>query len=398
VFAGLAWSMPVVILFASRATVVLLLAAALLLILDDGVRREVRRLLGFRLVQALGVLVVWAAATALWSPQPTGTLWLTLKLAGLFAAGTVLIAGALLVAREGARPVYRPLLVAGLVTVALLTVEWAGDAAINLYIRELQGEWRGSPLNLLNRSSVLAALLIWLSVSAMTRERARLAHPLAAFCVLAALFATLLGLQMMVVPVALAVSAALWVAIWLAPRGAVRAVAALVAVTAMAAPLLPVLAFDPSVFGDQLTALPASLQHRLHMWSYVADRIFEHPLRGWGLDASRWIEAGHITVEGMSVQLLPLHPHNGILQVWLELGLPGAALVAGLVALLLTGLERYSISPAALATGVAVLTCYVIVAAVSYGIWQSWWIATGWLIAAFTVILAGDRDAAARTP
>jgi O-antigen ligase len=398
VFAGLAWVMPVVIIFASRATVIVLAVAALLLILDGGVRHEIGRLLRSRLGRVFVGLLLWAALTTLWSPRPLGTLYLVIRLVGLFSAGLVLISGALLVARDGARELYRPLRVAGLATVALLAVEWASSAGINMFLRDLQDGWQGNPLNLLNRASVMTTLLVWLAATAMARERRPWGHPAAAAGLLAAGFLVVLDLQMNVVPVALAVSAALWLAIWLAPRGAVRVVATVVAVTAMAAPLLPVFAFDPSAFGDRFETLPASLQHRLYMWSYVADRIFEHPLRGWGLDASRWIEAGHITVEGMTVQLLPLHPHNGVLQIWLELGLPGAVLLAAVVALLLIGLERFSISPAALATGVAVLTCFAIIAAVSYGIWQNWWLAAGWLTAAYTVILAGDKDAAGPKP
>ncbi len=47
--------------------------------------------------------------------------------------------------------------------------------------------------------------------------------------------------------------------------------------------------------------------------------------------------------------------------------------------------------------GVAVLASFAPIAALSYGMWQSWWLATAWLIAAYTVVLAGDRDAAPRS-
>ncbi len=393
VFAVLAWVLPPVAVFAPRGMVVLLGAAAGLMILDRGVRHEAGRVFRSPLALVLAGLVAWAAVSSYWSPEPLGSLRLAAKLTGLFAAGLVLISAALIVAREGARPLYRPLIAAGLVVVALLAVEWAGDARVSVFLRETLGRPQaGFPLNLVNRGSAIAALLVWLAATAMARDRGRWRHPAVAPGFLAVAFAVFLGLTMNVLPIVLAVAAGLWLVVWLAYRRSVRIFAVLVAALALAAPLVPLLALDPESLGVE--AFTPSLQHRLRMWAYVAERIVDHPLRGWGLDASRWFDAGHIMVQDMRVELLPLHPHNGVLQVWLELGLPGAVLLAALVGLLLLGLARYSVSRAALASGVAVFASFALIAALSYGMWQSWWLATAWLIAAYTVVLAGDRDAA----
>ena len=51
-----------------------------------------------------------------------------------------------------------------------------------------------------------------------------------------------------------------------------------------------------------------------------------------------------------SAELLPLHPHNGALQLWLELGLPGALLGAALAVLL--GLAAARAARPAVATAV----------------------------------------------
>ncbi len=398
VFAVLAWALPPVAVFAPLAMVVLLGAAAGLMILDRGVRHEAGRVFRSPLALVLAGLVLWAAVSALWSPEPLGSLRLAAKLTGLFAAGLVLISAALIVAREGARALYRPLIVAGLVAVALVAVDWAGDARLSVFLREHLGRTQaGFPLNLVNRGSAIAALLVWLAATAMARDRGRWRHPAVAPGFLAVAFIVFLGMTMTVVPIVLAVAAALWLLVWLAYRRSVRILAVVVAALALGAPLVPLLALDPASLGAGIEAFPPSLQHRLWIWAYVAERIVEHPLRGWGLDAARWLDAGHITVQELRVELLPLHPHNGVLQVWLELGLPGAVLLAALMGLLLLGLARYSVSRAALASGVAVFASFALIAALSFGIWQSWWIATAWLIAAFTVVLAGDRDAAPRS-
>ena len=396
VFTALAWAIPPVALFASRATVILLIVGAGLLILDREVRQQVQPVLRSPLALVLGGLVIWAGTTVLWAPEPLGSLRVVAKLAVLFAAGLVLVSGALIVARDGARALYRPLRVAGLITVALLAVEWAGDARLNTWLHEAtSGRTAGNPLNQINRPSVIASLLVWLTATAMARDNGPWGHPAVAPAFLAAAFAVFLGLTMKVVPMALAVGAALWLAVWFAHRRWLRMLAVVVAAVTIAAPL-SLIALDPEALLD--TPFP-SLQHRLYIWSYVAERIADHPLRGWGLDASRWFDAGHVTVQStitadLTVELMPLHPHNGMLQVWLELGLPGAVLLTAIVALLTLGIERNSVSRAALASGVAVFATFGVFAGLSYGIWQSWWIATAWLIAAFALILAGDRDAA----
>jgi O-antigen ligase len=126
---------------------------------------------------------------------------------------------------------------------------------------------------------------------------------------------------------------------------------------------------------DRLSAtLKPSWAVRLDIWRFAADRIAEHPWRGWGMDASRAFEA------------LPLHPHDSGLQVWLELVLPGAALVTALwLGLLRCSASRPDrIGRAAAAAG---MSAYLTIGAVSFGLWQPWWLAVGvlavlgWIVA-----------------
>jgi exopolysaccharide production protein ExoQ len=67
------------------------------------------------------------------------------------------------------------------------------------------------------------------------------------------------------------------------------------------------------------------------------------------------------------------HPHNAFLQLWVELGLAGAALVAVLFVLLFRAIGRSDprLQPFVL-TWVAVVCA---IALVSHGAWQAWWVA-----------------------
>nr|WP_249120476.1 O-antigen ligase family protein [Plastoroseomonas hellenica] len=170
----------------------------------------------------------------------------------------------------------------------------------------------------------------------------------------------------------------------LAPRLSFRLVAAGLAAVILAAPPL-----FGAVLGSGFNAerLPPSAAHRLVIWDFALERIADRPIAGWGLEASRAVPGGrdvapesalqrlHLTSPASrdwfarpSAQRLPLHPHNGPLQVWLELGLIGAVLAALLVVTLAAAARRRPATMGALIAA-AVVGC------LSYGVWQGWWIA-----------------------
>jgi O-antigen ligase len=133
--------------------------------------------------------------------------------------------------------------------------------------------------------------------------------------------------------------------------------------------------------------IKTSAGHRLMIWSFVGERIAERPLAGWGLDAARAIPGGKDPIRP-SETWLPLHPHNAPLQVWLELGVPGAVLFALLVALLWQGLAtvpwpRIFVAAAGTSLAIAVIASFA-----TYGIWQEWWLATLWFSLFVVLVMA----------
>jgi O-antigen ligase len=79
---------------------------------------------------------------------------------------------------------------------------------------------------------------------------------------------------------------------------------------------------------------------------------------------------------------LPLHPHNFILQVTLELGFIGTFFLLFLAHLCIQGIFKLRIYPLCMGALAATFSSFLIIASISYGIWQSWWICTLWLVAA----------------
>ena len=89
--------------------------------------------------------------------------------------------------------------------------------------------------------------------------------------------------------------------------------------------------------------------------------------------------------------LLPLHPHNGVLQWWLELGGVGAMLGAGFLIAMIRNMPvrfaRYD-DAAALALTVAA----IVIGLASYGVFQSWWLGTEWLVATWMLAVGRRPD------
>jgi O-antigen ligase len=140
--------------------------------------------------------------------------------------------------------------------------------------------------------------------------------------------------------------------------------------------------------------------HRLLIWRFAADRIAERPLLGWGMDASRELPGGHEDFSktlpeadiGMAMQAMPLHPHNAILQWQVELGLPGTLL--GL-AIVLWGLWRAGfkaqLERRSRAAALAWSASALVVALLSFGIWQAWWLSCLWLTSTFIAGISSDE-------
>lgn len=175
---------------------------------------------------------------------------------------------------------------------------------------------------------------------------------------------------------AVAAGSAAFALAFAAGRGAMAVLGALHAAFWLGAPWAVRLA-ERALDLDRLAGtLRPSWSIRLGIWRFAADRVAEHPLRGWGMDAARSFG-----------EAIPLHTHDWPLQVWLELGLPGAALVTALW----LGLLRRAASAEGRvqrAAGAAGMSAYLAIGAVSFGLWQPWWLAVGalavlaWIVAA----------------
>lgn len=179
-------------------------------------------------------------------------------------------------------------------------------------------------------------------------------------------------------------SAVAMLVVWMWPRVGPRLMAGGAATVCFVMPGLVWLVRASGDYGVLEIHAPASWAVRMSYWSHTVDWILARPVRGWGLDASRVMGPG-----------ITLHPHNGALQIWLELGLVGAVAAAVFWGLILIRLERERPDlPMAGVAGSA--AAFILFAWINYGLWQQWWMAVGVLVPVLAAMLS-NREAKAKS-
>jgi exopolysaccharide production protein ExoQ len=350
----------------------------------------------------LAAMALLGALSTLWSIIPAHSLFEALRLALLAAAGLIATAAALTLDEAGRARVGRASVAGFVLGVLVLAVEFFGDFPIR---RALSSVARVViALSVLDRGAIMLTLACWAPILYLVeRRRAKLA----ALIFLAALIAVdrLISLSAVCGLVAAAFAFALG---WWRPR----LTAALLAVGfAVLTVVLPFCApTREAVLWLSKTApwLRTSAHHRLVIWRFTSDRIAEKPLLGWGMDASRAMPGGQTSVRDymrlpeslpLDGAVMPLHPHDAILQWVVELGVAGGMLGAAIViyAAWLAGFAGTA-PRAARATGLAVITAALPPLLLSFGVWQAWWHSALWLTAALIVAVASAPQPASVAP
>ncbi|HEV2550190.1 MAG TPA: O-antigen ligase family protein [Stellaceae bacterium] len=362
----------------------LALAAVLLVLLDPrGSLAACRRLAAP--LALLVALALWGAASALWSIVPGHSLFEALRFLGISAAGAVVLGEAGALAPGGRARVDAAVVAGAALAFVLLQLELWDGQAIGRWLHHIpEGRFF---FYAYDRGVVMLVLIAW-PVMALAHRRFGFWGP-GAVAILVLL--TLAAFYSQAAVLAMVMGIAASVLAWRVPRF----VATMMIVGAIASAfVLPSVLPDGETIARWQAAVPMrkSGPHRLAIWHFVAARMSERPVLGWGMDASRAIPGGEALVQdvvpalqlGPMAQILPLHPHNAALQWRLELGVPGTVIALAFLALALSraagAVRRVS--------GLGFAGAGLIVAMLSYGAWQAWWLSSLWLGASFIAATA----------
>lgn len=361
--------------------VVLCLAGALSL--QPSVLRQVFENRPFTILFLLA-FTLWAGASLSWTVYPQSQQ--PLKLAVLVPLGLLFAAAA----ARGENQSWSQAggLAAVTVLIPLLAVEAIWGLPLN---RAAQPDESLSQL-LQNTSRGITVLIVlaWAAAASLIAHGGG-ARVNAARLLLAGVALLSLQTDQLASPVAFGFGLAAFLLAFAAPRFAILATSVGAAGWLLAAPFAtPLLLANQSL----IDRLPDSWAIRAGMWDYACAKIWENPWIGHGIDASRAV-TDRLAIREYDIRAVQLHPHSGSLQIWYELGLVGAAL--GALAILFGGwsLARlFAHNRAGAAATAGTIAAAGVIANVSYGVWQEWWIATLFVAAALVGAL-GVKDARA---
>lgn len=352
------------------------------------------RLFAWRRVYAVMAIPLLALLCAPISVDPLESVGRALRMVGEFTAFCLLITSTLVLEEDLRWRLVRATTLGVAIAGAIILLDLAthGAALTPFWGHQPSLEWRKIGYN---RGETTLAMLLPLAGVTLVTGLGRVGRIALAAAALALGVAAVLAGASNSAKVAMLVGCVVFVIVYALP-GLLRVMMWGCAAAVLAMPWA-LDAAPPRPIIEQSGASLQSIVHRTFIWDFTIARIKERPTLGWGLDASRRMPGGddEVTVSGfnkasqpgsgrveMTGQVMPLHPHNGALQIWLELGGLGAALAAGLILLAAECLRKLRLSRAAAAACAASFAAGFIVALVSYGIWQGWWLSALFLMAA----------------
>ncbi len=368
------------VLMVAPKAAVLIVAATGLYGLYGALRGQVRVDLKQWPLMLIGALILWAFATSSWALEPSGAVVKTMKVGLVSVAGVLALAAAGSLSKSAKARTGKVLLSAVLSAALTLII---GQVYAHATGDALWGQYSENPFTTMNNGAAILVLLVWPATAVLLNQGQRLR----AVVIMLAVVAVVSPLSFDAALLALAVGSGVFILARKWGRGVSKGLAGVAGLVIVLMPLAVASLIIPENVRSQLGSSWSSVTHRLLIWEYSVEKIKENPLAGWGMDAARHLGEGK-KVMGF-LELMPLHPHNGALQVWLELGLPGAVLAAALAASAFLAAGRRT--PQAAAAACAACAGYLVIGSLSYGVWQTWWVAVAWILTIVIRILDEPR-------
>jgi O-antigen ligase len=351
-----------------------------------------------RIAWLLSALCIWAVISTIWAVDARLGLLESARFTGTAIAGIIVLGAASTLGPKDRTNVCRALILGTAIGYTLFALEIATEGLIlrtaSAWISD--GKKRFIFSVAYNRATSVIALLSWPILLLLLRRRAWLA----AIAVFLVGLGFVIELQKSASTIALLVGGATFALVWVGGRRLITGIAIVIGVAILTSPLLPLTVLEPMRVAEVYPQVGQSESHRLLIWKFVAERINERPLFGWGMNSSRAIPGGkslvptevpsaqspgRVSADTNMGEQLPLHPHNAPLQLWLELGVIGAVLGGGVVIGALHMCRRRSMGRLESSVAAAAIVSVVAISAMSFSVWQSWWLSIIWLTASFLV-------------
>ena len=315
------------------------------------------------------VLLVYAAASSSWALGPEMALEQSIKMISMFFAIVILHGLAPPLERQAQR-------VGAAVGIALAALVLIFELSTNIGFRTAI---YGPNPAYMNRSVVTLSLLMWPTLALTTGPYRHWIRAALVVLVAVAVFISKSDSALLAIAAGLFVTSLALVSNRLAAIG----VLVVAAVAFIAMPLTVQVMADLAAETGADAVVNLSTERRLEIWREFSQVALVHPVLGWGLESSRYF--GMWDIPGVDWSIGPVHhPHNPILQIWVELGAIGVAL-AGLIMIGIV-LSIPSLPGRRRSFAYGAITATLAISSVSHGAWQIWWICVLMLVVALFAV------------
>lgn len=284
--------------------------------------------------------------------------------------------------------IIKPLLYGMIMAVALFCIEYFTDGLITLAFRSIFQSSKDHVFGLymLDRGCAFLSLMSWVAIGWFIQKDRRFLA-LAIYCITLCLLAVSDSLASFV---SFILGAVAFMLVLLS-----RKFIWFIMISMLATAVLMPIAFrtmDPLEISKECDQLPLSAKHRLFIWHFAAEKMYQQPLLGLGFNTSRGVAADDdvILYDKHQLALLPLHPHNNIIQVLLETGIVGLALFMTLMCSILAKIAKHYKNAEA---PIACFVSYFSIGMISFALWQTWWVASGLFVVLIMTMLLDKKRA-----
>ncbi len=336
-----------------------------------------------------GLAIVWSGASVFWSIIPSESISLFWPLSATFAGGLVLVSIASSLNNQEFLYLERCIFWGFSIGIVLLIIEVFTTAAISRFLQDLvlnrKVEIYYRSFNSYKTGATVAALAIWPFLALVWKKWGMIWASIILITALALFFISQSNSAFLASAIGLATCSLFFIF----GRNLLKAFAIILWVVIISAPYLADMLPDTRTLSRVAPNLPDSVFPRILIWKSAANIIFEAPIIGKGLDSARAISRNTDSIwfygnkgdRRLSARI-PLHPHNSILQIWIELGAIGAIALGFIFMLTFRAIARAEPRRIWSTTSIGTLFTMLMISCTSYGIWQSWWQGVIWLTVA----------------
>jgi O-antigen ligase len=329
------------------------------------------------------ILMVWAVLSSIWSISHIESAMIALQLMFVIIMSHILTNKTNIFVDKTKNLIKR--ITFGIVAAAIIfSIEAFTDGMLYRLVRGIvqPNSNRHFEYSWLDRGCSVLSVCAWALIYLLVNAKKHLK----AFILYSAIFILLLASDSTASFVAFILGGIAYIAVYFSPRimGFLLALSVIAYMVIM--PIFS-LKHDPREITSEYKKIPISYAHRLFIWKFTATKSMEDPLIGKGIGSSKLVpvlDSDIVPYLQYNLSPLPRHPHNNVLQIWLEMGAIGLAIAGAYVWNILGQLRSLSKkNPNFGAATHAVFINYFFIGMVSFNIWQSWWM----MVALFMILL-----------